>query len=269
MELTESWKDVLPQDIQDRYTIVETRNAAAIMQATNPDEFDVMCRVLSDFQLTTEMILTKGGNKTPAALTLDTAFREGGWREAKYEQTIDTRLIINPYRAGGERAKRQRHAHNVNEGHQVDNVKGRIALDVEWNAKDGNLDRDISNFRALYEAGQIDVAVMVTRITGKLRALAADLIRLAKAQAEQDGDYERLGVLRKLADDPLGSTTTTNLEKLTPRIGRGDAGGCPLLAIAITERCFVPPDNVATAVAEAASTVGSANQTVDNPEDDE
>jgi len=57
MELTESWK-VVPPDIQDRHTIVETRNAAAILQSTNPVEFNDMCRVLSDFQLTPQMMLT-------------------------------------------------------------------------------------------------------------------------------------------------------------------------------------------------------------------
>jgi len=255
VELTESWKRVMPQDIQERYVIAETRNAAAIMQATNPAEFDDMCRVLAGFDLTLQMMLTKGGNKTLVASTLDTAFRDAGWREAKYEQTIKTRLIINPYRAAGERSKRQRESTNVNEGHQVDNVKGRIALDVEWNAKDGNLDRDISNFRALYEAGQIDVAVLVTRTAGRLRDLAVDLIQRAKVAAEADGDHARMLVLGKLAEDPLKSTTTTNLDQLTPRMGRGDAGGCPMLAIAITDKCFVSPADLPAAVVAATAAV--------------
>ena len=46
--------------------------------------------------------------------------------------------------------------------YRIDNVKGRVALDVEWHAKDGNLDRDIAAYRALYEAGVVDGAVMVT-----------------------------------------------------------------------------------------------------------
>jgi hypothetical protein len=40
-------------------------------------------------------------------------------------------------------------------------VKGRVALDVEWHAKDGNLDRDIVAYRALDDAGIMDGAVMV------------------------------------------------------------------------------------------------------------
>lgn len=253
MDLTESWKRVIPQQVQDRYVIAETRNAAAILQATNPVEFGDICLVLTGFDLTLPMMLTKGGNKTPVAATLDAAFREHGWREAKYQQTIQTCLVVNPYRKAGERSKVQRESTNTNEGHQVDNVKGRIALDVEWNAKDGNLDRDISNFRALYEAGQIDVAVLVTRTGGRLRDLAVDLIHQAKVAAEADGDPARRSVLDRLAEDPLKSTTTTNFERLTPRMRRGDAGGCPMLAIAITEKCYTPPADPAAAVTAVAA----------------
>lgn len=37
VDLTYSYKDVLPQDILDRYTFLETRNAAAAVKASNPD----------------------------------------------------------------------------------------------------------------------------------------------------------------------------------------------------------------------------------------
>jgi len=113
-----------------------------------------------------------------------------------------------------------------NEGYKVDNVKGRIALDVEWNAKDGNLDRDIGAYRALYDAGLIDGAVLVTRTQDDLRRLAQGLA-LAAGQAEEE------------ARRRLGTTTTTNLGKLEPRMTRGDAGGCPVLAVAISAHCWV------------------------------
>ncbi|WP_205409713.1 BglII/BstYI family type II restriction endonuclease [Pseudothauera hydrothermalis] len=40
----------------------------------------------------------------------------------------------------------------VQEGYLIDNVKGSVALDVEWNAKDGNLDRDFGAYRAWHAA---------------------------------------------------------------------------------------------------------------------
>jgi hypothetical protein len=36
----------------------------------------------------------------------------------------------------------------------------------------------------------------------------------------------------------LETSTTTNLTKLEPRMTRGTAGGCPVLAVAITARCY-------------------------------
>ena len=74
---------------------------------------------------------------------------------------------------GGEHGVTVRESEVVNEGYKVDNVKGRVALDVEWNAKDGNLDRDVGAYRALYDAGLIDGAVVLTRTHDDLRELAA------------------------------------------------------------------------------------------------
>ena len=39
-------------------------------------------------------------------------------------------------------------------------------------------------------------------------------------------------------NDPLGTSTTSNFEKLVNRIERGDGGGCPILAIAITTKAY-------------------------------
>ena len=49
------------------------------------------------------------------------------------------------------------------EGYLVDNYKGRVVLDVEWNAKDGNLDRDLASYRSWHEAGVISAGVIITK----------------------------------------------------------------------------------------------------------
>ena len=46
----------------------------------------------------------------------------------------------------------------------------------------------------------------------------------------------------------LGTTTTTNMVKLEPRITRGDAGGCPILAIGITKSTWAGLGVVAPAL---------------------
>lgn len=113
------------------------------------------------------------------------------------------------------------------EGYLVDNFKGRVALDVEWNAKDGNLDRDLSAYRAWHEAGVISAAVLITQDRVRLKALAERLW----------ADHQNtLPIELKNAKLPidLGTSTTTNLEKAALRVRRGVMGTCPLLIVAAT-----------------------------------
>lgn len=97
-----------------------------------------------------------------------------GWREGRHDIRIESALRKMPYRAAGEKVAEVVESAVLSEGYKIDNVKGRVAVDVEWNAKDGNLDREVGAYRTLYDAGIIDGAVMITRTHDDLRALAAD-----------------------------------------------------------------------------------------------
>ncbi|GAA4868619.1 BglII/BstYI family type II restriction endonuclease [Actinomycetospora straminea] len=229
MELTGSWTTALPAGVVERYELRETRNAAAVLAATSPDEFAEICAVLSDFALTTADLVEAGGNESRLAARLNAAFRSRGWREGRVDTVVTSRLQVQPWAPAGEVGVTVRESEVVNEGYKVDNVKGRVALDVEWNAKDGNLDRDISAYRALYDAGLIDGAVLLTRTHDDLRDLAREL---ARAAGRSDDEVR----------SRLSTSTTTHLGKLESRMTRGDAGGCPLLAVAISRRCWVPAD---------------------------
>ncbi len=191
MDLTESFLDVIPQEIRERYELRETRNAAQILAATHPAEFEEILEVLRDFRLVADDITQAGGNKSRVATRLDREFRRLGWREGRHDTTLKSVLKVMPYAAEGEKTPRVIETEVTSEGYKVDNVKGRLALDVEWNAKDGNLDRDMGAYRALYDAGVIDGGVIITRTQEDLRGLAT-----------------RLGVKR------FDTTTTTNLVDL-------------------------------------------------------
>jgi hypothetical protein len=217
VELTTSYERVLPANVLPRYDMREVRNAAALLMATNPVEFDDIVGVLSAFTLSRDDVLGAGGNKSDVARRLDLEFRELGWREARHDTSVTSVLSKQPYRPAGEKGAVEFRYEVLNEGYKIDNVKARVALDVEWNAKDGNLDRDLAAYRALYEAGIIDVGVIITRTQGDLRAAALTL---------------------DPASTKFATTTTTNLAKLEPRLTRGDPGGCPVLAVAITARCI-------------------------------
>jgi hypothetical protein len=174
--------------------------------------------VLDRFALTETDITVPGGSESTVAKRLNEGFRDIGWREGRVDMTVALRLRLMPYRPAGERQPVVEETEAANEGYMVDNVKGRLCLDVEWNAKDGNLDRDVAAYRALYDTGLIDGAIMVTREFESIRALSTRLGRVGG----------------------FATSTTTTINKLQERLGRGDGGGCPILAIAITDRCYAP-----------------------------
>ncbi|MUL64157.1 restriction endonuclease [Mycobacterium sp. CBMA 234] len=225
MDLTDSYTRVLPQHIRNRYEFIETRNAAAILAATNPGRFDELLAALHQFQLRTDDLVQPGGQETELAARLNTAFRDKGWREARVDTRIRLELRKMPHKTAGETLPTLDETEVFNEGYKVDNFVDRVALDVEWNAKDGNLDRDLSAYRALYDAALIDVAVIITRTQTDLRALG---YRLGVEAGMDDERARRI----------LATTTTTNTEKLRPRMQRGDSGGCPLLTVAICARTW-------------------------------
>lgn len=216
MELTRSYERVVPEVIRARYDLTETRNAAAVLASTDPAAFDDVLGVLVSFRLTTADIVEPGGNKSTVAARLDRVFREKGWREAAYDTYVRSVLRVMPYRVAGERASVEHETESSSRGHKIDNVKRRMAVDVEWHAKDGNLHRDVGACRSFYDAGVIDAGVIICRSFTSIRALS---IRLGRA-------------------DGFTTTTTTTIEKLTERLARGDGGGCPILAVAITDRCY-------------------------------
>lgn len=219
MDLTDSFLRVFPREVIDRYDIRETRSAAAVLQNTNPDEFEDLLAVLREFSLHRDDILVAGGNEGTVAKRLNEAFRSRGWREGQYDARLTSELRLMPYKPAGEQAPSVKESEVFSPGYKVDNVRGGVALDVEWNAKDGNLDRDIAAYRSLYDAAIIAVGVVITRAHSDIRALSL-----------------------RLGRDGFKTTTTTNLEKLEPRMTRGDGGGCPLLGIAVTSRTLEPPE---------------------------
>lgn len=226
MDLTQSFEHCFPRDVRNRYQFAETRNAAAVFAATNPLAFKQVIDVLQNFHLHTADLITPGGQESDLAARANRLFRDRGWREARVDTLIQLSLVRTPLRTAGETSLPPIVTETRNEGYKVDNFRDRVALDVEWNAKDGNLDRDISAYRSLYDAALIDVGVLVTR-TLELRDLGRQLGLAAGMSPEQ-------------AKRILNTTTTTNREKLLPRMTRGDAGGCPLLAVFICSATHVP-----------------------------
>jgi len=226
VDLTSSWQDAVPSDVLERYEFMETRNAAAVLASTNPKAFGDLLDALRSFTLLTGDLVDAGGNESKLAARLNRLFRERGWRETRADVVTVLTLTIHPYAPAGESQKTTIAGEEVSAvGFKVDNFKDRVALDVEWNAKDGNLDRDVGAYRAWYDLALIDVGVIITRTQNDIRDLAK---RLAMAAGATEAEAKRR----------FGTTTTTNFDKLRPRLERGDGGGCPILAVGICARTW-------------------------------
>ena len=75
------------------------------------------------------------------------------------------------------------------------------------NNKDPFFDRDLNNFRLLFDLRAIDVGVIITRASGLQT------------------------IFNALGRGPSYGNSTTHLDKLVPRLEGGGGGGCPVMAI--------------------------------------
>ncbi|RMX07286.1 restriction endonuclease [Allofranklinella schreckenbergeri] len=213
---------VLPQAIRRRWRFLETGSAAAIMRSVCPQEWQDIQHVLATFSLRPQTWLKAGGNRGDIAKEIDDMFTARGWRETRVD--LSTHGILK--NKAGQTLEELPAVYQ--EGYLVDNFKGRIALDVEWNAKDGNLDRDLSAYRAWHEAGVISAAVVITQDRVALKALAERLWHDYQSALPQPQRQPRLPI-------DLNTSTTTNYDKAALRVRRGVMGTCPLLIVAATE----------------------------------
>lgn len=259
MQLTYGYRDVLADRVTARYEIREVRNAAKVMQSTAPDALQEIMDVLTAFRFGAGNLLLAGKNESENAREFNKAVRQRGWRESRVDTKVQHTLVTFPYTPiDGSVVTRINADPDEFEGYKADWVKNRIAGDMEWNAKDGNLDRNFASYRSLYEAGFIDGAILVTRTQEDLRTLERELLnemlsvgaeRAAAVTGHPVVEYQnaidRIREMRRRNDGResktelrLSTSTSTNLEKLVHRLRRGDGGGCPILVVAICARTF-------------------------------
>jgi hypothetical protein len=187
------------KDFRKKFLIREWRHALAILKYEFPDQFNDVKNVLSDFELRKSNIVTGGGAKSNVSGYIDNRLYELGWEEKQFETTV----IID-----GEARETPTH--------KIDCVKGRVALDIEWNNKTEFYDRDLNNFRLLHSLGAISVGIIVTR------------------HSELQNDvFKPLGIGQKYG------ASTTHYNKLLPKIQGGGAGGCPILVFAVQSGAYV------------------------------
>jgi hypothetical protein len=184
--------------IRDHFEIHEWRHATAILERDFPNEFDEVCSVLTRFRLLKSFIDSGGGRKSKVSGWIDSEFYKFGWVEKKFDTkiTIDDQDLESPT-------------------HSVDCFKNQIALEIEWNNKDPFFDRDLNNFRLLFDLRAVSVGIIITRCD------------------------ELQDIFNALGRGTSYGASTTHMSKLLPRIQGGGGGGCPILVFGIKKELYV------------------------------
>jgi len=204
---------LIPEDLRKLYHVREWRNAAGVLAMACPNEWQDIINVLRNFRLLSSEILTAGGGLSPISKQINGAFDKLGWKEKKFS----TKILVDD-------------TEYVSPTHLVDCFKGRVAVELEWNNKDPFYDRDLNNFRLLFDLRAIDVGIIVTRAS-ELQVI-----------------FDYLGKGKSYGN------STTHHKKLWPRIEGGGGGGCPVLTFAIKPDLYVDdgPDALKAARLEKA-----------------
>ncbi|RNF34952.1 BglII/BstYI family type II restriction endonuclease [Paracoccus methylarcula] len=191
-------QDRLPEFVRTHYEVHEWRHASAILAHDFQDEWRDILDVLTAFRLRREWIEVGGGRKSQVADRIDGFLMRRGWEEKQFQTAVlvDGNRLDSPT-------------------HKIDCYRNKIGLEIEWNNKDPFFDRDLNNFRLLFDLRALSVGVIITR-SDELQDIFNDLGRKSSFGA-----------------------STTHMSKLLPRIEGGGGAGCPLLVFGITKKLYV------------------------------
>lgn len=190
--------DLLPDFLRQNYEVHEWKHACAILKQDFPKEWDDIVETLTRFRFRRSWITVGGGRKSKVSEAIDSELSRLGWEEKQFE----TEIVVDQ-------------SHTETPTHQVDCFKNRVALEIEWNNKDPFFDRDLNNFRLLFELRAVSVGVIITRCD--------DLQQIFKA----------------IKRGPSYGASTTHMSKLLPRIAGGGGGGCPILVFGISQSLYL------------------------------
>ena len=193
--------ELLPDFVRQNYEVHEWKHACAILKEDFPAEWNDIVAVLTAFRLNKSWITNPGGRKSKVSEFIDKFLYDRNWVEKEFQTqvVVDQNTMDTPT-------------------HKVDCFRNRVALEIEWNNKDPFYDRDLNNFRLLFDLRAISVGVIITRCDN-LQEIFNELGRGASYGA-----------------------STTHMSKLLPRIEGGSGAGCPLLVFGISKSLYVEDD---------------------------
>jgi hypothetical protein len=189
--------NILPSFVRENYEIHEWRHACAVLAQDFSTELNDLIDVLTRFRLKKSWITVGGGNKSQVSNWIDGELAFKGWTPKNF----DTRIVVDEVSLDSPT-------------HEVDCFKNRIALEIEWNNKDPFYDRDLNNFRLLFDLRVVSVGIIITRCD------------------------ELQDLFNSLGRGKSYGNSTTHMAKLLPRIQGGGGAGCPLLVFGIRRSLY-------------------------------
>jgi hypothetical protein len=189
--------NTLPRKIRENYEVHEWKHACSILKHDFKEEWRDLISLLEEFELKKSWITTPGGRKSKVAEHIDSFLYERGWREKDFQTSVvvDNVKMDSPT-------------------HKVDCYKNKVAVEIEWNNKDPFYDRDLNNFRLLFDLRAISIGIIITRCD------------------------ELQEVFDSLGRGKSYGASTTHMSKLLPRIEGGSGGGCPILVFGIKKNLY-------------------------------
>ena len=233
---------------QAGFDVLARNHAEAILAHDFPSDLALLTRVLIEFRISLDEVVTSGGGEAGPTQRLRFELSDLNWRKHNFTVGI---TVDGRERAGV--------------SHEVDHVKfadkGALALEIEWNNKDPFFDRDLENFQRLHALSAISVGIVITRGASLQDAFLTRITDwMATRGLTSDADLDRLGIgtrtvaqrkavadqvargvpfadafARKFVADKFGQATT-HWSKLEDRVLRGVGNPCPLLLIGLPDR---------------------------------
>ena len=183
------------------FDVAIRNHAGAILTVDFPDIAKELEDALMEVSIPAEELIGSGGGEAASTQRLRKRLYQAGWPKHNF----DFKLYVD----GRE---------TVSNSHEIDHVRrtdgGTIALEIEWNNKDPFYDRDLNNFRLLFDLRAVSVGVIITR-----------------CDHLQD-------IFDELGRGSSFGASTTHMSKLLPRIHGGSGGGCPLLVFGISRALY-------------------------------
>jgi len=190
--------ELLPEFVRNNYEVHEWKHACAILKEDFPKEWNDVISVLEAFRLSKSWITNPGGRKSKVSAFIDDYLYQRGWVEKEFE----TQVVVDEHKMD-------------TPTHKIDCFQNRVALEIEWNNKDPFYDRDLNNFRLLFDLRAISVGIIITRCD------------------------ELQDIFNELGRGSSYGASTTHMSKLLPRIEGGGGAGCPILVLGISKSLYV------------------------------